>query len=100
MESESRSSVVSDQTNSDTVLTEVGLHQQVDNEVFHFLEVLVSDGRRLIEDDEEIELVVGILSVALSLAAGGLLDKLAEDVGPLARLGVARGLVNASKIES
>jgi hypothetical protein len=100
VESESWSSVVSDQTDSDSVLTEVRLHQQVDNEVLHLLEVLVADGGGLIENDEEVELVVGILSVALSLAAGSLLNELAEDVGPFARLGVAGGLVDTSKIES
>lgn len=100
VESESWSSVVSDQTDSDSVLTEVGLHQQVDNEVLHLLEVLVADGGRLIENDEEVELVVGILSVALSLAAGSLFHELAEDVCPFARLGVAGGLVDTSKIES
>jgi len=100
VESESWSSVVSDQTDSDSVLAEVGLHQQVDNEVLHLLEVLVANGGGLIENDEEVELVVGILSVALSLAAGSLFNELAEDVGPFARLGVAGGLVDTSKIES
>jgi len=100
VESESWSSVVSDQTDSDSVLTEVGLHQQVDNEVLHLLEVLVSDRRGLIENDEEVKLVVGILGVALSFAAGSFFHELAEDVGPFAGFGVARSLVDASKIES
>ena len=52
------------------------------------------------EHDEEVELVVWILSVALSLAAGSLFNKLAEDVGPFARLRIAGGLVDTSKIES
>jgi len=100
VESEGWSSVVSDQTDSNSVLTEVGLHQQVNNEVLHLLEVLVADGGGLIENDEEVELVVWILSVALSLAAGSLFNKLTEDVGPFARFRIAGGLVDTSKIES
>jgi len=100
VESESWSSVVSDQTDSDSVLTEIGLHQQVDNEVLHLLEVLVADGGGLIENDEEVKFVIGILGVALSFAAGSLFHELAENVGPFARLRVTRGLVDASKIES
>ena len=82
------------------MLTEVGLHQQVNNEVLHLLKVLIADGGGLIENDEEVEFVVWILSVALSLAAGSLFNKLAEDVGPFARLRIAGGLVDTSKIES
>jgi hypothetical protein len=100
VESKSWSSVVSDQTNSDSLLAEIRLHQQVDNEVLHLLEVLVTDRGGLIENDEEIELVVGIFGVALSLAAGSFFNCLAENVGPVASLGVARGLVNTGKIES
>ena len=100
VESKSWSSVVSDQAYSDTVLAKIRLHQQVDNEVLHFLEVLVADGRGLIENDEEVELVVGIFGVALSLAAGSFFDSLAENVGPVASLRIARGLVDTGKIES
>ena len=100
VESKSWSSVVSDQTNSDSVLAKIGLHQQVDNEVVHLLEVLVTDGGRLIENDEEIELVVGIFGVALSLAAGSFFNCLAENVGPVASLWIARSLINTGKIES
>lgn len=60
VEAELWAAVVGDQTDTDSGLAQVGLQEEVVDKVLHLLEVLGTDGGRLIQDDEEVELVVGI----------------------------------------
>ena len=60
VEAELWATVVGDQTDTDSGLAQVRLQEEVVDKVLHLLEVLGADGRRLIQDDEEVELVVGI----------------------------------------
>ena len=43
MESKLWTSVVSNQTDTDTLLTQVGLKKQIVNEILHFLEIFFAD---------------------------------------------------------
>ena len=60
VEAELWATVVGDQTDTDSGLAQVGLQEEVVDKVLHLLEVLSTDRRRLVQDDEEIELVVWI----------------------------------------
>lgn len=82
VESELWFSVVCDETDPDTSLTQVRLEKKVDDEVLHLVEVVVTNGGRLIQDDEKVQFVVWIFGVALSFAAWGLLDDLSPEIVP------------------
>ena len=58
VEAELWAAVVGDQTDTDSGLAQVGLQEEVVDKVLHLLEVLSTDGGRLIQDDEEVEIVI------------------------------------------